>query len=140
MNKRLFTSESVSEGHPDKVCDQIADAVLDAIFKQDTAARVACETAVTTGLVLVMGEITTDCYVDIEHIVRDTVLDIGYNSSDIGFDGKTCAVLTCIDEQSPDIAQGVNVSLEARLGQTAGETGAGDQGMMFGYALSLIHI
>ncbi|MFZ5975638.1 MAG: methionine adenosyltransferase [Bacillota bacterium] len=134
MDKKLFTSESVSEGHPDKVCDQIADAVLDAILECDSAARVACETAVTTGLVLVMGEITTDCYVDIERIVRNTVLDIGYTSSDIGFDGNTCAVLTCIDEQSPDIAQGVNASLETRLGQASGETGAGDQGMMFGYA------
>ena len=134
MDKRLFTSESVSEGHPDKVCDQIADAVLDAILTGDATARVACETVATTGLILVMGEITTGCYVDIERIVRDTVLKIGYDSSEIGFDGRTCAVLTCIDEQSPDIAQGVNVSLESRLGLSAADTGAGDQGMMFGYA------
>ncbi len=134
MNKKFFTSESVSEGHPDKVCDQIADAVLDEIIGQDPAARVACETIATTGLVLVMGEITTRCYVDIEKIVRATVRDIGYVSSDTGFDGNTCAVVTCIDEQSPDIAQGVNASLETRLGQASGETGAGDQGMMFGYA------
>ncbi|MGI5907415.1 MAG: methionine adenosyltransferase [Christensenellales bacterium] len=134
MDKRLFTSESVSEGHPDKVCDQIADAVLDAILTGDATARVACETVATTGLILVMGEITTGCYVDIERIVRDTVLKIGYDSSDLGFDGRTCAVLTCIDEQSPDIAQGVNVSLESRMGLAAAETGAGDQGMMFGYA------
>ena len=134
MDKRLFTSESVSEGHPDKLCDQIADAVLDAILTGDATARVACETVATTGLILVMGEITTGCYVDIERIVRDTVLKIGYDSSDLGFDGRTCAVLTCIDEQSPDIAQGVNVSLESRMGLAAAETGAGDQGMMFGYA------
>jgi S-adenosylmethionine synthetase len=134
MNKKFFTSESVSEGHPDKVCDQIADAVLDEIIGQDPAARVACETIATTGLVLVMGEITTQCYVDIEKIARATVRDIGYVSSDTGFDGSTCAVVTCIDEQSPDIAQGVNASLETRLGQASGETGAGDQGMMFGYA------
>ncbi len=134
MNKKFFTSESVSEGHPDKVCDQIADAVLDEIIGEDPAARVACETIATTGLVLVMGEITTQCYVDIEKIVRATVRDIGYVSSDTGFDGSTCAVVTCIDEQSPDIAQGVNASLETRLGQASGETGAGDQGMMVGYA------
>lgn len=134
MKNRLFTSESVSEGHPDKVCDQIADAILDEILIQDNKARVACETIVTTGLIMVMGEITTNGYVDIPSIARDTVRKIGYTSSDVGFDADTCAVTTCIDEQSPDIAQGVNASLESRLGQAENETGAGDQGMMFGYA------
>lgn len=108
MNKKLFTSESVTEGHPDKICDQVSDAVLDAILAQDPNARVACETAVTTGLVLVMGEITTDCYVDIPKVVRNTVRDIGYTRAKYGFDADTCAVITSIDEQSPDIAQGVN--------------------------------
>jgi len=108
MARRLFTSESVTEGHPDKICDQISDAVLDAILKEDPMARVACETAVTTGLVLVMGEITTDCYADIPKIVRDTIREIGYNQAEYGFDCDTCAVLTSIDGQSPDIALGVD--------------------------------
>jgi len=134
--KWLFTSESVTEGHPDKVCDQISDAVLDAILTQDPMARVACETACTTGMVLVMGEVSTAAYVDISSIVRDTVREIGYDGTDYGFDYKTCAVLTTLDEQSPDIAQGVNHSLESRTGEDTDEldTGAGDQGMMFGYA------
>jgi S-adenosylmethionine synthetase len=135
MNKRFFTSESVTEGHPDKICDQISDAVLDAILENAPMARVACETTCTTGMVMVMGEITTDCYVDIPSIARNTVLDIGYNNSDYGFDGNTCAILTAIDAQSTDIAMGVDRSFEARHGE--GDkfmTGAGDQGMMFGYA------
>jgi S-adenosylmethionine synthetase len=136
--RHFFTSESVTEGHPDKICDQIADAVLDAILTQDSTARVACETAVTTGLVLVMGEISTTCYVDIPRIVRDTVREIGYTRAKYGFDAETCAVITSIDEQSPDIAQGVNQALEQREGgeapDQASSTGAGDQGMMFGYA------
>jgi len=132
----LFTSESVTEGHPDKVCDQISDAILDAILAQDRDARVACETAVTTGLVLVMGEISTHCYVDIPKIVRDTVREIGYTRAKFGFDADTCAVLTAINEQSPDIALGVNLAWEARQGDTDGISGlgAGDQGLMFGYA------
>ena len=136
MAKRLFTSESVTEGHPDKICDQISDAVLDAIIEKDPAARVACETTVTTGLVHVMGEITTSCYVDIPKLVREVVRDIGYDRAKFGFDCDTCAVLTSIDEQSPDIAQGVDQCLEAREGeQNDGlDAGAGDQGMMFGYA------
>lgn len=133
--KWLFTSESVTEGHPDKVCDQISDGVLDAILAQDKMARVACETSCTTGMVMVMGEITTSAYVDIPSIVRDVVKDIGYDGKDSGFDYKTCAVLTTIDEQSPDIAIGVNNSLESRNGDDSElDTGAGDQGMMFGYA------
>ncbi|MCC8155878.1 MAG: methionine adenosyltransferase [Oscillospiraceae bacterium] len=136
MNKakhRVFTSESVTEGHPDKICDQISDAVLDAILAQDPQARVACDTVCTTGMVLVMGEISTACYVDIPAIVRKTVCNIGYDRPEYGFDGNSCAVLTSIDEQSPDIAQGVDCALEAR-GGGEGDTGAGDQGMMFGYA------
>jgi S-adenosylmethionine synthetase len=132
----LFTSESVTEGHPDKVADQISDAVLDAIIAKDPNARVACETAVTTGLVLVMGEISCDCYVDIPHLVRETIKSIGYTRAKFGFDGDTCAVLTAIDEQSPDIALGVNKALEAKQGQADpwDQIGAGDQGMVFGYA------
>lgn len=134
--KRLFTSESVTEGHPDKICDQISDAILDNILEQDPEARVACETAVTTGMVMVMGEITTNCYVDIPKIVRKTVTEIGYVRAKFGFDAETCSVLTSIDEQSSDIAQGVNASLETREGQedVLLQTGAGDQGMMFGFA------
>ena len=136
MAKRLFTSESVTEGHPDKICDQISDAVLDAILAEDKNARVACETTVTTGMVHVMGEITTSCYVDIPKIAREVVRDIGYDRAKFGFDCDTCAVMTSIDEQSPDIAQGVDQCLEAREGdQNDGlDNGAGDQGMMFGYA------
>ena len=134
--KRLFTSESVTEGHPDKMCDQISDAILDSILEQDPMARVACETATTTGMVMVMGEVTTDCYVDIQKIVRDTVAEIGYTRAKFGFDATTCSVLTSIHEQSPDIAQGVNASLEIREGEHDAllQIGAGDQGMMFGYA------
>ena len=131
--KRLFTSESVTEGHPDKMCDQISDAVLDAILAKDPDARVACETCATTGMVMVMGEITTTAQVAIPDIVRGVVLDIGYNSSDMCFDGNSCAVLTAIHTQSPDIAMGVDDAMETR-GSAQDETGAGDQGMMFGYA------
>ena len=129
MQKRIFTSESVTEGHPDKVCDQISDGVLDAILAQDPTARVACECAATTGMVVVMGEISTNCYVDIPHVARQTLCDIGYDSPEAGFNGNTCAVLTAIDEQSGDIAMGVNNSYD-----DADTLGAGDQGMMFGFA------
>ena len=138
MARRLFTSESVTEGHPDKIADQISDSVLDAIYAQDPQARVACETVVTTGLVLVMGEITTSCYVDINKIARDTINEIGYNNPNFGFDGNTCGVIVALDEQSPDIAMGVDTALENRKGDLTEEgieaTGAGDQGMMFGFA------
>ncbi|MGM8365148.1 methionine adenosyltransferase [Virgibacillus sp. W0181] len=138
VNRRLFTSESVTEGHPDKICDQISDAILDEILTKDPFARVACETTVTTGLVLVAGEITTNTYVDIPAIVRQTIKDIGYTRAKYGFDAETCAVLTAIDEQSPDIAGGVDRALEAREGHMSeaeiAAIGAGDQGLMFGYA------
>jgi len=136
----LFTSESVTEGHPDKICDQVADAILDAILAKDTDARVACEVAVTTGLVLVMGEITTNCYVDIPYITRETIREIGYTRAKYGFDCDTCAVITSINEQSPDIAMGVNKAYEVRdISDEVDEVekiGAGDQGMMFGYAVN----
>ena len=131
--RKLFTSESVTEGHPDKLCDQVSDAVLDAMLAQDPMSRVACETCATTGMVMVMGEITTMAQVDIPSIVREVVLDIGYNSSDVCFDGNTCAVLTAVHTQSPDIAMGVYSALESR-DTDENDTGAGDQGMMFGYA------
>ena len=138
MVKKLFTSESVTEGHPDKICDQISDAILDAIYALDPNARVACETTVTTGLVLVSGEITTTCYVDIPHVVRETVREVGYTRAKYGFDADTCAVLTSIGEQSADIALGVDRALESKTGEMTDSDiesiGAGDQGMMFGYA------
>ncbi|MCR5633063.1 MAG: methionine adenosyltransferase [Eubacterium sp.] len=138
MERRFFTSESVTEGHPDKICDQISDAILDELIRQDPNSRVACETSCTTGLVLVMGEITTDAYVDIQKIVRDTVREIGYDRAKYGFDADTCGVMAAIDEQSQDIALGVDKALEAKENQMSDEEieaiGAGDQGLMFGYA------
>ena len=136
MARRFFTSESVTEGHPDKLCDQISDAVLDAIIAKDPNAHVACETSCTTGLVVIMGEITTNCYVDIQKTARQVICDIGYNSAEMGFNGNTCGILTAIDEQSGDIAMGVNKSYEYKEGEEdeANLRGAGDQGIMFGYA------
>lgn len=133
MDRRYFTSESVTEGHPDKLCDQVSDAVVDAILKEDPMARVACECTASTGLLSIFGEITTDCYVDLQKVARETVREIGYTSGDFGFDADTCAVVTSIDEQSPDIAMGVDAALETR-GQGNLDIGAGDQGMMFGFA------
>ncbi len=136
MAKRLFTSESVTEGHPDKICDQISDAILDSILAKDPMARVACETCTTTGIVFVMGEVTTDCYVDVENIVRETVREIGYDRAKYGFDCDSCSVITSLHGQSPDIAMGVDKAYENKTGEDTSEfdTGAGDQGMMFGFA------
>ena len=138
MEKRFYTAESVTEGHPDKICDQISDAILDELIKKDPNSRVACETCVTTGLVLVMGEITTTAYIDIPGVVRNTIKEIGYTDSTLGFDGNTCAVVTALDEQSPDLAMGVEQALEVKENGLSEdekmETGAGDQGMMYGYA------
>ena len=134
MRSYYFTSESVTEGHPDKICDQISDGILDAILEKDPMGRVACETSCTTGLVQVIGEVTTSCYVDVQKLVREIVLDIGYDNAAYGFDGATCGVLTSIHEQSPDIALGVDQSAEAKAGESEDQNGAGDQGMMFGYA------
>jgi S-adenosylmethionine synthetase len=138
VSRWTFTSESVTEGHPDKMADQISDSILDAILEQDPVARVACETMVTTGLAIVAGEITTDAYVEIPNIVRDTIKGIGYDREAVGFDGHTCGVMTSIDPQSPDIAQGVDTAYEKRTASTEEDLdsqGAGDQGMMFGYAV-----
>ena len=135
--KRLFTSESVTEGHPDKICDQISDAIVDAILREDPMGRVAAETTVNTGYAMVMGEISTDCYIDIPRIARDVISEIGYDRSEYGFDGQTCAIMTAIDEQSLDIAMGVDEALEHKEGIVTDHLeaiGAGDQGMMFGYA------
>ncbi len=134
MRNFYFTSESVTEGHPDKICDQISDGILDAILEKDPMGRVACETSCTTGLVQVIGEVTTSCYVDVQKLVREIVLDIGYDNAAYGFDGATCGVLTSIHEQSPDIALGVDNSAEVKAGEAEDQNGAGDQGMMFGYA------
>src|SRR5438876_2510260 len=130
----LFTSESVTEGHPDKMCDQVSDAILDAIIREDPDARVACETATTTGLVVVLGEITTTTYIDVQQVVRDTVQEVGYTKAEYGFDYLTCGTLVSIKEQSPDIARGVDQALEAREDSLPPELGAGDQGMLFGFA------
>ena len=138
MERRLFTSESVTEGHPDKICDQISDAVLDALLAEDPESRVACETSTTTGLVVLMGEISTTARIDYQQLVRNTIREIGYTRGKYGFDCDTCAVLTALHEQSPDIAQGVNHALEEREGEKEWDLnqGAGDQGLMFGYAAS----
>ncbi len=132
--KRIFTSESVTEGHPDKICDQVSDAILDAILEQDPMARVACETLAKTGMIIVAGEVTTDCYVDIEKLVRKTVCEIGYDRAEMGFDGNTCGVMVALGGQSPDIAQGVDAAIETRGEEGDENNGAGDQGMMFGFA------
>ena len=136
MNRILLTSESVTEGHPDKICDQISDAVLDALLENDPYSRVACETVCTTGMIMCMGEISTKAYVDIPRVAREVIVDIGYDRAKYGFDGHTCAIITTIDEQSSDIAMGVNEALESRIGSDSDSdsTGAGDQGIMFGYA------
>ena len=136
LNRKIFTSESVTEGHPDKICDQISDSVLDFIMANDPEGRVACEVLATTGLVIVAGEITTDCYADIEAIARNTIKEIGYNKAEYGFDGNSCGVIVTLDSQSPDIAIGVNQALESRGQLDADDTGAGDQGIIFGYAIN----